>query len=103
MAQVIELAGESNPLTPQNVLNSVIQAASSTQQQVQTATKQLQYWEKQEKYYTFLQVRVLLQTPYSRSLTLIYCILTAVGCVSRSISPPRSSVPRYHPDEERNR
>ncbi|KAL4961329.1 putative importin 11 [Aspergillus stella-maris] len=55
MAQVIELAGESNPLTPQNVLNSVIQAASSTQQQVQTATKQLQHWEKQEKYYTFLQ------------------------------------------------
>ncbi|KAL4952453.1 armadillo-type protein [Aspergillus filifer] len=55
MAQVIELAGESNPLTPQNVLNSVIQAASSTQQQVQTGTKQLQHWEKQEKYYTFLQ------------------------------------------------
>ncbi|KAL4881269.1 armadillo-type protein [Aspergillus karnatakaensis] len=55
MAQVIELAGESNPLTPQNVLNSLIQAASSTQQQVQTGTKQLQHWEKQEKYYTFLQ------------------------------------------------
>ncbi|KAL4929488.1 putative importin 11 [Aspergillus undulatus] len=55
MAQVLELAGESNPLTPQNVLNSVIQAASSTQQQVQTGTKQLQHWEKQEKYYTFLQ------------------------------------------------
>ncbi|KAL4911267.1 hypothetical protein BDW74DRAFT_184677 [Aspergillus multicolor] len=55
MAHVIELAGESNPLTSQNVLNSLIQAASSTQQQVQTGTKQLQYWEKQEKYYTFLQ------------------------------------------------
>ncbi|KAL4939846.1 hypothetical protein BDV06DRAFT_197914 [Aspergillus oleicola] len=55
MAQVLELAGESNPLTLQNVLNSVIQAASSTQQQVQTGTKQLQHWEKQEKYYTFLQ------------------------------------------------
>jgi uncharacterized membrane protein YjjP (DUF1212 family) len=56
MAHVIELAGESNPLTPQNVLNSLIHAASSTQQQVQTGTKQLQNWEKQEKYYTFLQV-----------------------------------------------
>ncbi|KAL4793623.1 armadillo-type protein [Aspergillus venezuelensis] len=55
MAQVIELGGESNPLTPQNVLNSIIKAASSTQQQVQTGTKQLQHWEKQEKYYTFLQ------------------------------------------------
>jgi hypothetical protein len=59
MAQVIELAGESNPLTPQNVLSSLLQAASSTQQQVQTGTKQLQNWEKQEKYYTFLQVRTL--------------------------------------------
>ncbi|KAL2871094.1 putative importin 11 [Aspergillus lucknowensis] len=55
MAQVIELAGESNPLTVQNVLDSLIRAASSTQQQVQTGTKQLQNWEKQEKYYTFLQ------------------------------------------------
>ncbi|KAL4810745.1 armadillo-type protein [Aspergillus unguis] len=55
MDHVIEVAGESNPLTPQNVLNSLIQAASSTQQQVQTGTKQLQNWEKQEKYYTFLQ------------------------------------------------
>ncbi|KAL4779600.1 armadillo-type protein [Aspergillus varians] len=55
MAHVIEVSGESNPLTPQNVLNSLIQAASSTQQQVQTGTKQLQNWEKQEKYYTFLQ------------------------------------------------
>ncbi|KAI9375715.1 armadillo-type protein [Aspergillus egyptiacus] len=55
MAQVIELAGESNPLTPQNVLNSLLQASSSIQQQVQTGTKQLQNWEKQEKYYVFLQ------------------------------------------------
>ncbi|KKK19194.1 putative importin 11 [Aspergillus ochraceoroseus] len=55
MAHMVELAGESNPLTPQNVLNSLIQAASSSQQQVQTGTKQLQHWEKQEKYYTFLQ------------------------------------------------
>ncbi|KAL4765716.1 putative importin 11 [Aspergillus foveolatus] len=62
MAHVIELAGESNPLTPQNVLNSLIQAASSTQQQVQTGTKQLQNWEKQEKYYTFLQDVFLDQT-----------------------------------------
>ncbi|KAL3478750.1 armadillo-type protein [Aspergillus californicus] len=55
MAQVIELAGESNPLTPQNVLSSLMQAASSTQQQVQTGTKQLQHWERQERYHTFLQ------------------------------------------------
>ncbi|KAL2822550.1 armadillo-type protein [Aspergillus granulosus] len=55
MAHVIEVVGESNPLTPQNVLNTLIQAASSVQQQIQTATQQLQNWEKQEKYYTFLQ------------------------------------------------
>jgi hypothetical protein len=57
MAQVIELVGESNPLTPQNVLHTLIQAASSVPQQIQTATQQLQNWEKQEKYYTFVQVR----------------------------------------------
>ncbi|KAL4985564.1 armadillo-type protein [Aspergillus falconensis] len=62
MAHVIELAGESNPLTPQNVLNSLIQAASSIQQQVQAGTKQLQNWEKQEKYYTYLQDVFLDQT-----------------------------------------
>lgn len=56
MAQVIELSGESNPLTPHNVLNSLLQASGSSQQQVQTGTKQLQNWEKQEKYYTYLQV-----------------------------------------------
>ncbi|KAF5864159.1 hypothetical protein ETB97_008365 [Aspergillus alliaceus] len=55
MAHVVELQGESNPLTPQNVLNVLALAASSTQQQVQTGTQQLQNWEKQEKYYTFLQ------------------------------------------------
>ncbi|KAL4922715.1 armadillo-type protein [Aspergillus aurantiobrunneus] len=55
MSHIIEVAGESNPLTPQNVLSSLVQAASSTQQQVQTGTKQLQHWEKQENYYTFLQ------------------------------------------------
>ncbi|KAL2826828.1 armadillo-type protein [Aspergillus cavernicola] len=55
MAQVVELAGELNPLTPQNVLHSLIQAASSTQQHVQTGTKQLQHWEKQERYHTLLQ------------------------------------------------
>ncbi|RAH49114.1 putative importin 11 [Aspergillus brunneoviolaceus CBS 621.78] len=55
MASIIELAGEANPLTLHNVLNALILAASSTQQQVQTGTQQLQNWEKQEMYYTYLQ------------------------------------------------
>lgn len=58
MAQVIELPGEANPLSHENVLNAMILAASSTQQQVQTGTQQLQNWEKQEKYHSFLQVLV---------------------------------------------
>lgn len=57
MASMVELPGESNPLTVQNVLSALVQAASSTQQQVQTGGQQLQNWEKQEKYYTYLQVR----------------------------------------------
>ncbi|PYH43275.1 putative importin 11 [Aspergillus saccharolyticus JOP 1030-1] len=55
MASIVELAGEANPLTPHNVLNALVLAASSTQQQVQTGTQQLQNWEKQELYYTYLQ------------------------------------------------
>jgi hypothetical protein len=52
---VVELPGEANPLSLPNVLNALVLAASSTQQQVQTGTKQLQHWEKQEKYYCYLQ------------------------------------------------
>ncbi|PYI06330.1 importin 11 [Aspergillus sclerotiicarbonarius CBS 121057] len=55
MAPIVELAGEANPLAPQNVLNALVLAASSTQQQVQSGTQQLQNWEKQENYYTLLQ------------------------------------------------
>lgn len=51
-----ELSGEANPLDLQNVLNALILAASSTQQQVQTGAQQLQNWEKQAKYYSFVQV-----------------------------------------------
>lgn len=53
---VVELPGEANPLSLPNVLNALVLAASSTQQQVQTGTKQLQHWEKQEKYHSYLQV-----------------------------------------------
>ncbi|KAJ5625877.1 hypothetical protein N7510_002186 [Penicillium lagena] len=51
----IEVSGEANPLSPQNVLNALVLAASATQQQVQTGTQQLQNWEKQPMYYSFLQ------------------------------------------------
>lgn len=58
MAFAIEAQGETNPLSPQNVLNTLILAASSSQQQVRTGTEQLQNWEKQGMYYSFLQVSV---------------------------------------------
>lgn len=58
MAFAIEAQGETNPLSPQNVLNTLVLAASSSQQQVRTGTEQLQNWEKQGMYYSFLQVRV---------------------------------------------
>ncbi|RAL09966.1 putative importin 11 [Aspergillus homomorphus CBS 101889] len=73
MTPIVELAGEANPLTPQNVLNALILAASSTQQQVQTGTQQLQNWEKQELYYTYLQDVFLDQSvpPEVRYLSII--------------------------------
>jgi uncharacterized membrane protein YjjP (DUF1212 family) len=58
MTFAIEAQGETNPLSPKNVLNTLVLAASSSQQQVQTGTKQLQNWEKQGMYYSFLQVSV---------------------------------------------
>lgn len=51
----IEVPGEANPLSPQNVLHALVLAASATQQQVQTGTQQLQNWEKQPMYYSFIQ------------------------------------------------
>ncbi|KAF9895413.1 hypothetical protein FE257_000319 [Aspergillus nanangensis] len=52
---VIEVPGETNPLSLHNVYNALVLAASSTQQQVQTGTRQLQHWEKHEEYYRYLQ------------------------------------------------
>lgn len=48
-----------------NVLNALVLAASSTQQQVQTGTKQLQYWEKQKLYYPTLQVLSIISPRHS--------------------------------------
>ncbi|KAJ5678871.1 hypothetical protein N7462_007115 [Penicillium macrosclerotiorum] len=55
MAQPIEVPGETNPLTHHNVVDALVLAASSTQQQVQTGTKQLQHWEKQGMFHGMLQ------------------------------------------------
>lgn len=53
---MIEVPGEANPLTLQNVFNALVSAAGTTQQQVQTGGQQLQNWEKHEGYYLTLQV-----------------------------------------------
>lgn len=66
MAHVIEVPGETNPLSPPNVLNALVLAASSTQQQVQTGTQQLQNWEKQALYHSFLQVGCQLRSMSNR-------------------------------------
>mgnify|MGYP000910480897 CR=1 FL=1 len=63
MAQPVELPGEANPLTLQNVFNALVSAAGNTQQQVQTGTQQLQNWEKREQYYSLLQVRSIYPLP----------------------------------------
>lgn len=56
MVELFEVPGEASPLDQPNVLNALVLAASATQQQVQTGTKQLQHWEKQKMYYPTLQV-----------------------------------------------
>ena len=56
MGFAIESQGETNTLSAQDVLNNLVLAASSNQQQVQAGTQQLQIWEKQGMYHSFLQV-----------------------------------------------
>lgn len=56
MSFAIESQGGTNPLSAQGVLRTLMLAASSSQQQVQAGTEQLQNWEKQEMYHSFLQV-----------------------------------------------
>ncbi|PGG96510.1 hypothetical protein AJ80_09816 [Polytolypa hystricis UAMH7299] len=55
MTSMVELPGEANPLSRQNVFNALVSAAGTTQQQVQTGGQQLQNWEKQPNYYSLLQ------------------------------------------------
>lgn len=51
-----EVSGEANPLDLRAVYDALAAASSSAPQQIQTGTKQLQNWEKQPNYYSFLQV-----------------------------------------------
>lgn len=60
MASIVELPGEANPLTRQNVFNALVSAAGSTQQQVITGGQQLQNWEMQANFFSLLQVCFLL-------------------------------------------
>ncbi|KAF3394574.1 Importin-11 [Penicillium rolfsii] len=55
MVPAIELPGEASPLTHAHVVDALVLAASSTQQQVQTGTKQLENWERQRLYHAMLQ------------------------------------------------
>lgn len=56
MAFYVEVPGEANPLTPQQVYLALQSASSSQQLSIQTGTKQLQTWETQPGYYSTLQV-----------------------------------------------
>lgn len=56
MASLVELPGEANPLTSQNVYNALVLASGSSQQQVITGGEQLKNWEKQANYFSLLQV-----------------------------------------------
>ncbi|CAG7924157.1 unnamed protein product [Penicillium olsonii] len=55
MGFTIESQGGTSPLSPQGVLSTLVLAASSNQHQVRAGTEQLQNWEKQGMYHSFLQ------------------------------------------------
>lgn len=104
-----ELSGEANPLDLQNVLNALMLAASSTQQQVQTGAQQLQNWEKQANYYSFVQVLLFfVARSYVGLMFFLFfwrpeALLTYSGYLPRLFCPVRSPVPRDHPIEKWNR
>lgn len=52
----IEVPGEANPLTTENLHRVLTSASSADQQQLKTSAQQLQNWEKQSGYYSLLQV-----------------------------------------------
>lgn len=62
MTFAIEVPGESNPLTPQQVYLALQSASSSQQLNIQTGTQQLQNWETQRGYYSLLQVYYMSQS-----------------------------------------
>ncbi len=53
---LFEISAESVPLSPQSLQKALEAAASSTQQQINAGTRQLQAWECKEGYYSLLQV-----------------------------------------------
>ncbi|KAM5447134.1 hypothetical protein McanMca71_003770 [Microsporum canis] len=55
MQVAIEVPGEANPLTLQNVIHALTSAASSSQQQLRSGTAQLQAWGKQPGCHSLLQ------------------------------------------------
>jgi hypothetical protein len=55
--EAIELPPEANPLNLQFLYNTLRNASSADQQQVQTGTQQLQRWETERGFYSLLQVR----------------------------------------------
>ncbi|KAJ5278946.1 hypothetical protein N7478_004318 [Penicillium angulare] len=55
MSHAIEVPGEASPLSYQNVVNTLVMAASSSQQQLKMGTAQLQAWQKQPSYHSLLQ------------------------------------------------
>ena len=51
----IEASGEANPLTERALLQTLQSASSTSAQQIQSGTKQLQRWEKTPGFYSDLQ------------------------------------------------
>ena len=51
----IEVPGEANPLSAQNVFHTLAAAASNDQQQIKSGAQQLQNWEKKPGYHSLLQ------------------------------------------------
>ncbi|KAJ5894104.1 hypothetical protein N7495_005795 [Penicillium taxi] len=54
-AQPIEVAGETNPLNYQNLVNALSLAASSDWQQIKASSAQLNNWQKQTTFYSMVQ------------------------------------------------
>lgn len=110
MSFAIEVPGEANPLSLQELCKALEAATSMDNSQRQAAGKQLSSWEVQQGYFPSLQVK---NTPFSPDLApldmytqqqqLANWASLAIVSLPRQVHTARDPIPCHNTDQERHR